>query len=268
MPAVIYRANVEHAKSEIQIRLGDPYEYGEMFDLDPKQGTDCSGVWDDTLGWVTGTFKWGRETTTESYRPDTMGGRIPLYGVGPFGTIIVGSPLDIPASAVVKLAFHHGPGGGANSHMWGELDGMRIESAGSKGLVTNTTGAWAIDHPYANAWAYLPGPIIEDGTAPTLIEPPDTVYADVSEWQKAVDDSYPYRVICIRSNDGNHRDEKWATNYAWCRKAADEGRIAFFIVYYVYRPGVDAAGVHKSMVGTPHPKMATMIDVESWSTLR
>ena len=268
MAEVIYRANVEHAKAEVAARLSDPYEYGEMFTADPKQGTDCSGVWNDTLGWTVGRFKWGREAegaTTESYRPKTMGGPIPIGGVGPFGTIVVASPHDIPADAVVKLAFHHGPGGGANSHMWGELDGMRIESAGSKGLVT-APAAWPIDHPYANAWAYLPGPIIEDGTAPTVVEAPDTLYADVSEWQNPVDDRYPYRVLCIRSNDGTHRDEKWAANYAWAKKACDDGRLAFFIVYFVWRPNWrEAVATHRDLVGEPHPKMVTMLDVESWS---
>lgn len=264
------RANVEAAKAFIRPRLGDPYEYGDMFTPNPKDGTDCSGVWNDVLGMVVGRFKWGREAegaTTESYRPKTMGGQIPIGGVGPFGTIIVARPSDIPANAVVKLAFHHGPGGGANSHMWGELDGMRIESGGSKGLVTQPA-AWEITNPYANAWAYLPGPILEDGTTPTVTEPPDTLYADVSEWQPPVTDAYTdagYRVLCIRSNDGTYRDKDWASNYAWCRRQTDAGKLAFFIVYFVWRPNWQAAvDTLKSQIGQPHPKMAVMLDVESW----
>jgi predicted chitinase len=46
--------------------------------------------------------------------------------------------------------------------MWGELDGVRIESGGSKGLVTGDR-AMPIDSTYATAWCYLPGPI--GGTA-------------------------------------------------------------------------------------------------------
>ena len=54
----------------------------------------------------------------------------------------------------------------------------------------------------------------------------DTLYADVSEWQVGVNDSYPYRVLCIRSNDGTHRDRRWVNNYGWClpqrrQRAAD-----------------------------------------------
>lgn len=264
----VTRTNVEAAKAFIRPRLGDPYVYGGMFTDDVSDGTDCSGVWNDVLGMVVGRFRWGRESegaTTESYRPKTMGGPIPIGGVGPFGTVVVASPADIPADAVAKLAFHHGPGGGANSHMWGELDGMRIESAGNKGLVT-APAAWPIDNPYANSWAYLPGPITEDGTPVTNIEPPDTLFADVSEWQRPVDDSYPYRVLTIRSNDGTYRDKDWAANYAWCRAAADSGKLAFFIVYFVWRPDSvrDTLATLKSQIGQPHPRMAIMLDVESW----
>lgn len=267
----VTRANVEAAKAFIRPRLGDPYVYGGMFTQDVRDGTDCSGVWNDTLGISTGHFRWGRESegaTTESYRPDTMDGPIPIGGVGPFGVVVVARPQDIPRDAVVKLAFHHGPGGGANSHMWGELDGMRIESAGNKGLVT-APAAWPIDHPYANSWAYLPGPITEDGTPVTVIEPPDTLYADVSEWQTPVTDAYTqagYRVLCIRSNDGTYRDKNWAQNYDWCKRATADGRLAFFIVYFVWRPNwQDAVATLKSQVGQPHPRMAVMLDVESWS---
>lgn len=158
------RHDVENAKNLVCERLGAPYRYGEMFDpYNLRQGTDCSGVWQDVLATAQGRLIWGREAegaTTESYRPKTLGGPIPIGGTGPFGTIVVARPQDIPADAVAKLAFHHEGAGGASSHMWGELDGMRIESAGGKGLVTGDR-AWPIDHPYANAWAYLPGPIDE-----------------------------------------------------------------------------------------------------------
>jgi len=59
----------------------------------------------------------------------------------------------------------------------------------------------------------------------------DTLYADVSEWQVGVNDSYPYQVLCIRSNDGTHRDRRWVNNYGWCLRNADSGRLTFFIVY-------------------------------------
>ncbi|AVJ50243.1 endolysin [Mycobacterium phage Mendokysei] len=258
------RANVEQAKAEFFKRVGNPYRYGEMWSrTDLSQGTDCSGLWNDVLGFATGHMVWGRESegaTTESYR------YVPVGGVGPFGTIRVARPQDIPPNAVAKLAFHHEGNGGAASHMWGELDGVRMESAGSKGCVT-APQAWEITNPYANAWAYLPGPIIEDGTAATPVpEPKDTLFADVSEWQVPVDDSYPYLVLSIRANDGTYRDKKFAQNYAWMRRALDSGRLRCGIVYFYWRPNWQAAvATLQDMVnanGGLHPRVALMIDVE------
>jgi hypothetical protein len=87
----------------------------------------------------------------------------------------------------------------------------------------------------------------------------------VSEWQVGVDDSYPHPVLCIRSNDGMHRDRQWRNNYDWCRRSVDCGRLTFFIVYFVWRPNWrQAVDTFREQVGTPHPKMAVMLDVESW----
>ena len=157
----ISRANVEATKRFIRARddANAPYVYGGALTTDPRVGTDCSEVWQTVLEMVHGRWKPGRQAegaTTESYR------YIPVGGVGPFGTIRVASLRDIPANAAARLAFHHGPGGGANSHVWGDLDGLRIESAGSKGVVTGNQ-ARPVEDGYANAWAYLPGPI--DGVA-------------------------------------------------------------------------------------------------------
>ncbi len=151
----VTRANVEATKAFIRARIGNPYVYGGALSTNPRVGTDCSEVWQTVLEMVHGRWVPGRQSegaTTESYR------YIPVGGRGPFGTIRVAHWRDIPANAVARLAFHHGPGGGANSHMWGDLDGMRIESAGSKGLVTGNN-ARAVEDGYGHAWAYLPGPI-------------------------------------------------------------------------------------------------------------
>jgi hypothetical protein len=77
-----------------------------------------------------------------------------------------------------------------------------------------------------------------------------------------VNDSYPYPVLCIRSNDGTHRDRRWVNNYDWCLRNADSGRLTFFIVYFVWRTNWQAAvDTFKDQVRTPHPKMAVMLDV-------
>lgn len=159
------RANVEATKAYIRARLGDPYVYGgALSPTNVKQGTDCSEVVQTVAEMELGRYVPGRQSegaTTESYRYIEVG------GVGPFGTIRVARPEDIPGNAALKIALHHGPGGGANSHMWCEIDGMRVESrGGGVGLITNPR-AMAINDPYSTAWCYIPGPISEDGTPVT-----------------------------------------------------------------------------------------------------
>lgn len=171
----VTRANVEDAKAFIRARLGNPYVYGGA--LSPtavRQGTDCSEVVQTVCEKALGRYRPGRQAegaTTESYRRKRQGGGLPDWVPGPFGTIDVARPRDIPADAAVKIALHHGPGGGANSHMWCEVDGMRVESrGGGVGLITQPR-AFAIDDRYATAWCYLPGPIVDDGTpvAPEVV---------------------------------------------------------------------------------------------------
>lgn len=94
----------------------------------------------------------------------------------------------------------------------------------------------------------------------------DTLFADVSEFQVPVDDSYPYQVLTIRSNDGSYQDHHFTQNYQWCVNAVESGKLAFFIVYFYWRPGDTGSNTHMQMVnaaGGPHPKMVTMIDLES-----
>lgn len=282
----VQRKTVEFAKVIAYDRVDDPYVYGGNWDpFNRGTGTDCSGcVVDELDAVINGTaMAWSRHgLSTENWRPPAMGGGTDPNNA-PFGTRIVDSPTKIPANAAVKIALHHGPGGGANSHMWCQVDSLAIETNGDDGTVLGNN-ALAIDDSYANCWAYLPGPIVEDGTplvtgpssAPT--EPPDTLFADVSEFQAPVDDSFttgtysdgggvwPYRWLSIRSNDGAHVDKNFAANYAWCTKACASGILDGFFVYYYWRP--DGSGVtnHTNLVtgqGGPHPQMVSMIDVES-----
>ena len=95
----------------------------------------------------------------------------------------------------------------------------------------------------------------------------DTIFADVSEFQCPVDDSYPYQVLSFRSNDGTHRDANFYQNYGWAAAAADAGRLSCFIVYFYWRQNwFDCVNTLRDMVeraGGPHPKMVVMIDLES-----
>lgn len=95
----------------------------------------------------------------------------------------------------------------------------------------------------------------------------DALFADVSYFQVPVDDSYPHEIFSFRSNDGTFEDPNFAANYEWACKAADSGKLACFIVYFYWRPNwLDTVTVHRRMIealGGPHPKMISMIDLES-----
>lgn len=93
----------------------------------------------------------------------------------------------------------------------------------------------------------------------------DTLFADISEWQPPLDDSYPYEVLSIRSNDGTHRDRKFAGNYDLARRWLDSGRLKALIVYFVVRPNwQDSLAVHLDRLGEDRPELVSMIDAESW----
>jgi hypothetical protein len=95
----------------------------------------------------------------------------------------------------------------------------------------------------------------------------DTLFADVSEYQVPVNDSYPYQVLSIRVSDGTYQDHNFAPNYAWMRTALDSGRMMFGIVYTYVRPNWQAnADTVRTMIdagGGLHPRVALMLDVEA-----
>ncbi|NGX09091.1 chitinase [Mycobacteroides franklinii] len=154
------RTNIEFAKRIFTDRVGNDYVYGGNWNpFDRSVGTDCSGLVIDELdAAINGTaMAWSRHgMSTESWRPIDVGEMGTI-----FNTICVASPDDFPADAAVKIAIHHGPGGGANSHMWCEVDGIRMESNGSDGCVTGNRARSVYDTTYANDWHYLPGPIVD-----------------------------------------------------------------------------------------------------------
>ena len=158
-------------------RVGNPYVYAGVWSpTNPRQGCDCSAlaahvlngvIYGPAMTWQRVDPASGQWITTEAWRPIEVGQR------GPFGTITVARPQDIPADAAVKIALHHGPGGGAASHMWVEFAGVRGESAGSKGQVTGGR-ALAIESSYGNDWAYLPA----RAGGPVIVAPPQDIPAD------------------------------------------------------------------------------------------
>lgn len=142
--------------------------------------------------------------------------------------------------------------------------GQRVGVAGGRDVTTG--GYYAADygghtdHVHTRQSKPIPTP----GDTPMT----DTLFADVSEWQVPVDDSYPYPVLSIRVSDGTYQDRNFARNYGWMRGALDDGRLTFGIVYTYVRPanpGATAATV-KQMIdanGGLHPRVALMLDVES-----
>lgn len=96
----------------------------------------------------------------------------------------------------------------------------------------------------------------------------DTIFADVSEFQVAADDSYldaGYQVLSIRSNDGTYDDHKFDVNYQWCVRSCGSGRLKFFIVYCYWRANTAIPNMidQVNAQGGPHPRMVAMLDLES-----
>lgn len=169
----VTRANVEFAKRILADRVGNDYVYGGNWRPDNTDiGTDCSGLVIDICDAVrNGTaMAWSRHgMSTESWRPIEVGQTGTI-----FNTVCVADPSHFPPDAAVKIAIHHGPGGGANSHMWCEVDGVRGESNGSDGCVTGNRARSVYDTRYANDWHYIPGPIVDSGQ-PSTVDPVDVL---------------------------------------------------------------------------------------------
>ncbi|GAA2068550.1 LGFP repeat-containing protein [Williamsia deligens] len=95
----------------------------------------------------------------------------------------------------------------------------------------------------------------------------DTLFADVSFYQPPVDDSYPYPILSIRSNDGTFRDPNFPANHAWVRRSLDSGRLTVAIVYCYVRPNwQETTATMRDMIeraGGLHPRVVLMLDVES-----
>lgn len=91
-------------------------------------------------------------------------------------------------------------------------------------------------------------------------------WADVSEYQRIINNEYPHPVLAIRANDGTYRDRNFAANYTWAQRSIASGKLAALIVYCVYRPNWQAtANTLIDMCGSRPPRqMVVMIDVESW----
>lgn len=171
----ILRANVDYAFQIARARDRKPYGYGGVWHpTNLNRTTDCSGIVTHMLdALINGpNMAWSRHgLSTESYR--YVGGP---GSRGPFGTVRVARPQDIPGDAALRIGLQHGPGGGANSHMACTLEGVAIESSGSYGQRVGGP-ARGYNHPMFHDWFYLPGPIVGSGTStPAQPHAPGAVY--------------------------------------------------------------------------------------------
>jgi LysM repeat protein len=164
-------------------RLGVEYVYGGVYRPDPdtEQGCDCSGLVGLVLECYTKgpeAMSWAHNVSTESWGYDyNTGTPAPPGTVGPYGTIAIASPADMPDDAALLICIYHG-GGGEDSHtncLTGPAitptalaapAGKIMESNGGPtsypsgtGTCTNGTGGTPADDSLWTDWHYLPGPI-------------------------------------------------------------------------------------------------------------
>ena len=94
-----------------------------------------------------------------------------------------------------------------------------------------------------------------------------TTWADTSQYQgRPIDDSYPHRVFCFRTNSGNAVDTLAVEN---ARRAVDmlkRGVLDAVIPYYFFWPGQANCDLHKDLLTEAglwlHPRTVSMVDVE------
>lgn len=265
----------------------DAYAWGGSFSPDNiDQGTDCSGaVSTEASAIVRGPdCIYPRQFYTGTFAGVSPGERGPFGGVDDTTDwVCISSPQDAPADAAMVIAVRQ-RADPTDAHMICRVQGIDIEMGGGPDnyhtSLTDTRCSSIFDTTEFNQWFYLDRALPSGATAPGgKPVPSDTVFADVSEYQVPLNDTYfdadyvagngvtsKYRWISFRSNDGGHTDANFATNYAVAAKALDDGRADGMIVYFYWRPGATDVDTHISMVeaaGGPHPKMVSMMDIES-----
>jgi hypothetical protein len=184
--------NVGAVDAAFDARLLDPYVYGGDYDSNPGDGADCSYV----VSWVIRGYLYGlngfnwltHPVSTESWPYDySTGTPSPPGTVGPYGTIAIASPNDLPADAALLICIYHG-GGGEDSHMncatgpaitptaLAAPAGKIMESNGDAGTCTNDDGGTAVTDSLWTDWHYLPGPITGVLAPPPPPPAPGTTY--------------------------------------------------------------------------------------------
>lgn len=93
-----------------------------------------------------------------------------------------------------------------------------------------------------------------------------TYWADVSQYQRVVDKTYPHRVFSFRTNTGSVKDTRADANLTWALQALADGDLDIVIPYYFFRPGAANCDLWRRVVtrdGRIDPRIVCMVDVES-----
>lgn len=156
-----------------------------------------------------------------------------------------------------------------------------------------STGVWDQDTARAgqalqirNGWQSPPGngyiyegewnAVMKHGQKPELdIVPKAAVpvvaatsrWADVSQYQRVpIDDSYPHRIFCFRTNSGDREDTIALENCRRAKAMLDSGKLDIVIPYWFLWPGQANVDLHRDVLERGglwlHPKTASMADVE------
>lgn len=94
-----------------------------------------------------------------------------------------------------------------------------------------------------------------------------TTWADTSHYQGGViNDRYPHRIFCFRTNTGSTRDKIGVANARAAKALLGAGKLDLVLPYYFFRPGQANCDLHRAMLEEAglwgHPRIATMVDVE------
>ncbi|WVX89094.1 lysin A, glycosyl hydrolase domain [Gordonia phage Hibiscus] len=94
-----------------------------------------------------------------------------------------------------------------------------------------------------------------------------TEWADVSQYQSIpVDDRYPHRVFCFRTNSGDRTDTLADVNARRAGAMLAAGRLDIVIAYYFFRPGQANCDLHREILEKAglwgNRALVTMVDVE------
>lgn len=247
-----------------------------------------------------GNVFWGRNWQ----RPDEMHFQIGHDDVGRLaafaqklkdGYLSIYKPADPNAFPLPDNRYYYGPLEGDQfsvSGLWhGDLpaykEGLkrwqREAGIGESGVWDAATASAARSIQKQNRWPISGfvyegewNVVVKDGQNPELelptfplpdpnVEQTGVYWADVSQYQPLIDNTYPHRVVSFRSNSGDKEDTKFRENYMRALDMVSLGQLDAIIVYYFFRPGQANCDLWNQMVRIDNKIpdcVVCMVDVE------